>query len=453
MAAQRHGEPIGAAVDAMAGAEVSRLQRRTLALLFVTQIVGGVGVAIGITVGVLLAADMGGPGISGLVSSSAVIGAALLAVPATRLMRTGGRRPGLAVAYLLGASGALTVVAGATWDQLSLVFVGTFLFGGGTTANLQARYTAVDLAEPAHRGRQLSLVVWATTLGAVAGPSLAPVADRAALGYGLPEYAGAFVFSAGAFAVAGLLVFALLRPDPLLMARRLAAAPPDAAVPRQAAAAHPAAVSGPPPESPGATGGGMRSGWRAVAASPSARLGMSAVAVGHLVMVGVMSMTPVHIGTGGQDHVAVLRIVGVVLSVHIAGMYALSPVMGWLTDRIGRRPVILLGIGLLGCACAVAGTAGHDTTRLSIGLGMLGLGWSATMVAGSTLLSESIDVAVRPAAQGLSDMVMGFAGASAGALSGVLLQAGGYPTLTLLAAIAIVPLLALALRPVPAPTT
>ena len=180
---------------------------------------------------------------------------------------------------------------------------------------------------------------------------------------------------------------------------------------------------------------------------------MAAVAVGHLVMVGVMAMTPVHIGEGGHDHVAVLRIVGLVLSVHIAGMYALSPVMGWLTDRLGRRPVILLGIGLLGCACAVAGTAGHDTTRLSIGLGLLGLGWSATMVAGSTLLSESIDVAVRPAAQGLSDMVMGFGGAAAGALSGLVLQLAGYPTLTLIAAIAVIPLLALTLRPAPAPAT
>ena len=450
MTAQRHGEPADAAVDAGFGAQQPRLQRRTLALLFVTQIIGGVGVAIGITVGVLLAAEMGGPGISGLVSSAAVIGAALLAVPATRLMRTGGRRPGLVVAYLLGAVGALIVVAGAAWDQLALVFVGTFLFGGGTTANLQARYTAVDLAEPARRGRQLSLVVWATTLGAVAGPSLAPVADRAVRGYGLPEYAGPFAFSAVAFAVAGLLVYALLRPDPLLIARSLAAAPPDAAIPAQAAAAQSAALAPPGRESRGASGG-LRSGWRAVAANPSARLGMSAVAVGHLVMVGVMSMTPVHIGAGGQDHVAVLRIVGIVLSVHIAGMYALSPVMGWLTDLAGRRPVILLGIGLLGCACAVAGTAGHDTARLSVGLGLLGLGWSATMVAGSTLLSESIDVAVRPAAQGLSDMVMGFAGASAGALSGLLLQVGGYSTLTLLAAIAIVPLLALALRPVPAP--
>lgn len=426
------------------------LQRRTLMLLCATQIIGGVGVAVGISVGALLAADMGGPGISGLVSSAAVIGAALLAAPATRLMRTGGRRPGLVFAYLLGAVGALVVVAGAAWDQLALVFLGTFLFGGGTTANLQARYTAVDLAEPTRRGRQLSLVVWATTLGAVAGPSLAPVADRAVQGYGLREYAGPFALSSAAFALAGILIYALLRPDPLLTARGLTATAPAAPTPETSPDGSEPSTDAPSPAAASPADGSLRSGWRAVAANPEARLGMAAVAVGHVVMVGVMSMTPVHIGEGGHDHVAVLRIVGVVLSVHIAGMYALSPVMGWLTDRLGRRPVILLGIGLLGCACAVAGTAGHDTTRLSIGLGLLGLGWSATMVAGSTLLSESIEVTVRPAAQGLSDMVMGFGGAGAGALSGLVLQLGGYPALTLIAAIAVLPLLALTLRPTPA---
>jgi MFS family permease len=392
-----------------------------------------VGVAIGVSVGALLAADLGGPGISGLVSSAAVVGGALLAIPATRLMRAGGRRPGLAFAYLVGAVGALVVVAGAEWNRLPLVFLGMALFGGGTTANLQARYTAVDLAEPARRGRHLSLVVWATTLGAAAGPSLAPVADRAVQEYGLREYTGPFAFSAVAFGLAGVLIFTLLRPDPLLTARR------------QVAAGAPVGAD-PAPRAP--TKGSMREAWRAVAASPPARLGMSAVAVGHLVMVGVMAMTPVYIGAGGQHHLVVLHIVGVVLSVHIIGMYALSPVIGLLTDRIGRRPVILFGVVMLGCACAVAGTADHDTVRLAVGLGLLGLGWSATMVAGSTLFSESIEVALRPAAQGLNDIVMGFAGASAGALSGLLLQVGGYPTLTLLAGIAVVPLLALTLRPV-----
>jgi MFS family permease len=187
---------------------------------------------------------------------------------------------------------------------------------------------------------------------------------------------------------------------------------------------------------------------RAVRADPAARLGISAVAVGHLVMVGVMSMTPVHIG--GYVHGDVLRVVGVVLSLHIGGMYALSPLVGWLTDRLGRRQVILGGLATLLVACAVAGTAGHHTPRLGLGLGLLGVGWSGTMIAGSTLLSESVGTVVRPAVQGLSDLVMGLSGAFAGAMSGLVVSWSGYPTLTLLAAIATVPLIALALRSVPA---
>ncbi|MFD1081820.1 MFS transporter, partial [Micromonospora andamanensis] len=202
------------------------------------------------------------------------------------------------------------------------------------------------------------------------------------------------------------------------------------------------------PAPPARRGAGMRAAWSVVRARPAARLGVAAVAVGHLVMVAVMAMTPVHLR---EYHALdeVLPVVGLVLSLHIAGMYALAPVVGWLADRFGRRPVILGGIGTLLAACAVAGTAGHHTPRLTLGLILLGLGWSATMVAGSTLLSESVPDAVRPSAQGLSDLLMGLAGALAGALSGFVMQLAGYPVLTLLAAVAVAPLLALALRPVP----
>jgi MFS family permease len=406
-------------------------------------------------VGALLAADMGGAGISGLASSAAVIGGAMLAIPATRLMRTGGRRPGLVFAYFVGAVGALIVVVGAGADQIGVVFLGTLLFGGGTAANLQARYTAVDLAPAASRGRQLSLIVWATTIGAVVGPLLAPVADRAVRSFGVREYAGPFVFSALAFGLGAVLLTVLLRPDPLLVARdlELGAAPPEPPAAGEPSAPE-AGVAGPvaaDDTASDAAHAGLVAGWRAVRGSTRARLGVSAVAVGHLVMVAVMSMTPVHINNGGHEHADVLRIVSIVLSLHIAGMYALSPVMGVLTDRLGRRPVVLIGIVLLVAACAVAGTAGHDTVRLSIGLALLGLGWSGTMVAGSTLLTEAVDVTVRPAAQGLNDISMGVAGALAGAMSGLIVALGGYSTLALLAALAVLPLLALALRPVAAP--
>ncbi|MEV0729095.1 MFS transporter [Polymorphospora sp. NPDC050346] len=438
------GEPV--AVD------VPRVQRRTLRLLFGTQIVGGIGTTIGISVGALLAARLVGTSLSGLAASASVVGGALLAVPVTRIMTGHGRRPGLVTAYAAGAAGALLVVAAAVTNWVPLLFLGMLLFGGGSAANLQARYTAVDLAEPARRGRQLSVIVWATTIGAVTAPNFAALADRAVSGFALPPLSGPFVFSAVAFALAAGVLLVLLRPDPLLTARRIATATiPPTVGPEPAGAT--AAVGSAPAGSPPAAGassapagtGGMRAAWRVVAARPAARLGVTAVAVGHLVMVGVMAMTPVHLGESHGD-ADVLRVVGIVLSAHIAGMYALAPVVGWLTDRLGRRPVILGGVGLLLAACAVAGTAGHDTVRLVVGLVLLGLGWSATMVAGSTLLSESVPVEARPATQGLSDLLMGLAGASAGAVSGFIVEAAGYPVLNLLAAIATVPLTALALR-------
>jgi len=189
------------------------------------------------------------------------------------------------------------------------------------------------------------------------------------------------------------------------------------------------------------SGVGMGAALRAVAALASARLGIIAMATGHVVMVGVMAMTPVHIRSAGHEAAHTLRIVGVVLSLHIAGMFAFAPVMGWLTDRVGRRPVVVAGIALLLAACAVAGTAGHGSAQLATGMMLLGLGWSGTMVAGSTMLSESVPLELRASAQGLSDLIMGLAGALAGAVSGLILEGWGYPRLTLLAAITTAPLL------------
>jgi MFS family permease len=187
----------------------------------------------------------------------------------------------------------------------------------------------------------------------------------------------------------------------------------------------------------------MRAALRFVLSHAGARLGVGAMAIGNVVMIGVMAMTPVHIRGAGHDAAHTLRIVGLVLSFHIAGMYAFSPVFGWLTDRLGRRPVIFLGIALLLSACALSWIAGRDQGRLAAGLLALGLGWSATIVAGSTLLSEAIPVELRASAQGLSDLVMGLAGATAGALSGLIVAIWSYPTLTLLAALATAPLILL----------
>jgi MFS family permease len=404
-----------------------KTQRRTLRLLFATQILGGIGVGIGFSVGALLATEMAGVAFSGLAQSAAVVGGALIVVPATRITHRWGRRPSLTGTYMVAALGGASVVAAAVLDFVPLLFVGLGLFGGGTAATLQARYAAVDLSPDGRRGRDLSLIVWATTIGAVAGPNLAPLAGVAVEGRGVPTLAGPFVFSTLAFGLSALLLLLLLRPDPLLVARSTSGM----------GAAATAAATRPL---------GMRAALALVLADRAATFGISATAIGHLVMVGVMAMTPVHVLDAGYDPAHTLRIVGIVLSFHIAGMFALAPVTGWLSDRYGRRPVILGGVVLLLVGCAVSGTAGHGTAQLATGLTLLGLGWSGTMVGGSTLLSESVRPEVRPSVQGLSDMIMGLAGASAGALSGFAMDGGGYPLVAVLAALGAIPLLLLGAR-------
>ncbi|GAA2369004.1 hypothetical protein Cme02nite_63030 [Catellatospora methionotrophica] len=508
----------------------SAVQVRTIRLLMVVEVVSGLGVAMGISVGALLTRAMAGTALSGVAQSAAVVGGGVLAVPAATLMSRYGRRPGLALCYLVGAVGAVAVLASALLDSIPLLFVGFFLFGAGSTAKLQSRYAATDLAEPHRRGRQLSLVVWSTTFGAVIGPNLAAPLGSVLSPLGVPDLAGPFAFAAASFLISALLLTVFLRPDPLLTAQSLPPAPdphpalvpnrdstldpnPDSTktgrrstsvtgqpvtgqpvpgqlvaeqrVPGQpvsaqrineqvdkAQAGGSVSLAGAPavgvitetvvtetvvttavdrdgaaPDAPpAAERQTLGSAARAVLASPAARLGMASMALGHLVMVAVMAMTPVHIG---ETHSApdTLRIVGFVLSMHVAGMYGLSPVVGWLTDRVGRVQVILGGVGLLVIACAVAATAGHDTALLTAALLMLGLGWSGTMVAGSTLFTASLPAAVKPRAQGLSDLVTGLAGASAGVLSGIVVELSGYAVLALLAGLATVPLVALALRP------
>ncbi|HYC34019.1 MAG TPA: MFS transporter [Gemmatimonadales bacterium] len=398
----------------------ARLQRRTLLLLFLTQVIAGVGIAVGASVGALLAAELAGIGLSGVAQSANVVGAALFAVPAATIVQRYGRRPSLAAGYATSAVGSLLVVLASMRHSVPLLFAGFFLFGGSSAAGYQARYAAVDLAPTALRGRHLSLIVWATTLGAIVGPSLSEPASAAVRPYGVPAMGGPFVFSALLLGLAALVLVLFLRPDPAVVARELA--------------------GGHATDASGARATGVRAALPVVLGPGPARLGVAAMAIGHVVMIGVMAMTPVHVRTAGHDAAHTLRVVGFILSSHIAGMFAFAPVFGWLADRIGRRAVIGVGIGILVLACAVAGAAGYHGVGLALGLMLVGLGWSATMVAGSTLLSEAVPVELRASAQGLSDLIMGLAGATAGALSGVVMELWSYPTLTLLAAVAVLPL-------------
>ena len=402
------------------------MQRRAVRVLVTSQVLGGVAIASGVAVGGLLAEQVSGStSLSGLAQTGTVIGAALLALPMARLAASRGRRPALALGYGCGLVGAVLAVVAAVAGSFGLLLPALVLFGGGTASNLQARYAATDAAEPAGRARALSVVVWATTVGAVAGPNLSGLGGRLADRTGIPPLAGPFLFSVVAFLLAGAVVAAALRPDPMDVVRD-----------RDRALG-------------GGTGAGLRATMAEVAAHPPARLGLTAVAGAHAVMVGVMVMTPVHLGHAGAS----LTVVGIVISAHIAGMYAASPLMGLLTDRIGATRAVAVGVGMLALAlglAAVSGTGLGSSALVGVALATLGLGWSCCLVAGSTLLSGSVRASARTGVQGLSDLSMGVAGGLAGGLAGPVLAAVGYGVLSLIAAVLLLPavgLLAPALRP------
>lgn len=399
------------------------VQRRTVRVLSVSQVVGGVGQAIGIAVGSLLAAQLAGtPAVAGLASTSSVLGAALLAVPVSRIMSASGRRTGLLVGYAAALLGAVVVVVASVLGSLLVMLAGMFLFGGSTTAGFQARFAATDLAEPLRRGQALSIVVWATTIGAVLGPNLSEPAGDLAQALQLERLSGPFLLSAVLFLAAGLVVAVLLNPDPLLLARQL---DPDQAV------------------GDGAERVTVRRALAAVVATTDGRLGLVAVIVSHSVMVAVMVLSPVHLGHGG----ATLSVIGVVISVHIAGMFALSPVVGRLADRIGRRRTVLIGAVVLGVALLVAGTAPADRpAQVGVGLFLLGLGWSFGLIAGSTLVTEAVPAGIRTQAQGASDLTMGLCAALAGVLAGPVLEVAGYAGLNAVAGLVVVPLVIVAVR-------
>lgn len=418
-------------VEERAEVDVARVQRRTIGVLSSGVALAGVGVTVGITVGGLLARDVAGTDTAaGLGQTVAVLGAAIIAVPLARISDRSGRRAGLVTGYVVSVVGAGVTVVGAVLSSLTVLLVGLFAFGASTACGLQARYAAADLAAAEHRGRALSTVVWATTVGSVLGPNLAgPGADLGEW-LGLPPLGGGFVVSLVAFAVVGAGLFVLLRPDPLALSRRLGGGSGVPAVrPRKA------------------TVRALGSVW----ANPSGRLGLTSVVVSHSVMVGVMVMTPVHMGHAAGDDGTTLRVIGLVISVHVAGMYLFSPLVGLLADRVGRSATVVLGGALLLAAAAVAGTAPPGAAwQLGTGLLLLGLGWSCGLIAGSTLVTESVGPDVRPTAQGGTDLLMGLGAAVAGVVGGPLLALGGFGLVSAVSAVLVVPLLAVWLR-TPAP--
>lgn len=382
------------------------LQRKILTVLAIGQVLGALGTGASFSIGSLMAVQISGsPALGGLSATFATLGTAILAFPLARYANRWGRRWALSLGLFIAAAGSTIVVVADLAQSFQLFIVGIALVGAGNAVNLQTRFAATDLAQPTTRARDLSLVVWATTVGVVIGPNLVGPGDGLGLGLGLPSLAGAFVIAAF-FYVVGVVFYAIgLRPDPLLEARAQRVRD-GVEVPSTK-------------RSIGAAFGILR-------ATPMAAAAVVALALSHGVMVGIMSMTPVHLSMMN----VILPLIGLTVSLHTAGMYAFSPLFGWLADRWGRITVIVAGQVILLAALVLNAVAPDDMTAIVISMILLGLGWSAATVAASALLTESVTPEDRPSVQGLSDTLMSLTAAAAGAAAGLTLSAIGYGALS-----------------------
>lgn len=393
------------AEDYMEPEKQKKLYKRTLIIVVISQIFGGAGLAAGITVGALLAQQMlGTDAVAGLPVALFTFGSAGSALLVGRLSQRFGRRLGLTAGFIIGGLGAFGVVVAALLNHIILLFVSLFIYGAGTSTNLQARYAGTDLAKQKQRATAVSIAMVSTTFGAVAGPNLVNVMGEFAVSIGIPSLAGPFILSATAFILAGLVIFIFLRPDPLMIARTLEASTQERPVMGALGDAH---------EEENKKG---------------IIVGTTMMVLTQIVMVSIMTMTPVHMGHHGHG----LGAVGLVIGFHIGAMYLPSLVTGVLVDRFGRTVMAIASTATLLLSGIVAAIApGDSMILLIVSLSLLGLGWNFGLITGTALIVDSTNTATRAKTQGKVDVLIALAGASGGAFSGMVVAGSNYETLSL----------------------
>ena len=386
-------------------AERAQIQPRTLRVLMSSQVFGGMGLVAGYIPAALLAKDITGSAtLAGLAAAMLSVGTSGASFPLASYMYRHGRRPGLRWGYLIAGAGALTAFSSAVLSFYPLLIVGVMLIGTGNACNLAARYAAADLADEERRARSIGYIVWATTIGSATGSYVAlALATGVAAAVGLPSLSGPYLLSFAVFAVAIFVVHTKLRPDPLVVAGGL--------------------NPGPRAETRRAE---LRRAAGLIVASPQARLAVAAMITSQVVMVGVMTMTPLHMDEGGQSQATI----GLMMTIHILGMYAFSPVIGVLSDRLGRLPMIGVAAAMLIIGAeAAAHTSAEHATGVTVGNFLIGLGWGFGVIAGSSLLTESFPVEQRVSVQGAADLAMSGFGAIGGLVSGLVVAVRSYAEL------------------------
>lgn len=396
--------------------EIAAIQKRTLRVVVFSQVLGGAGLAAGITVGALLAQDLlGSANLAGVPTALFTLGSALTAFLVGRITQRRGRRVGLGYGFIAGGVGAIGVIIAATANLVPLLFISLFIYGAGTATNLQARYAGTDLAQPDQRGQAVSVALVSTTLGAVAGPNLVGPLGGLAEAFELPALTGPFLLAAVAYFSAGLVFIIFLRPDPFLVG--------------QDVGKQDFVLNDAPSVRTGA--------W----------VGAIVMILTQVTMVSVMTMTPIHMRGHGHE----LEAVGLVIGLHVGSMYLPSLITGRLVDKIGRVwMAVAAGITLLAAGLVAALSPAESLLGITVGLMLLGLGWNFGLIAGTTMVIDATDPATRPKVQGSIDVLIALAGAGGGVMAGLIVAWRDFPTLAIFwgsAALLVIPALLLLRKP------
>jgi MFS family permease len=397
------------------GEELAKIQARTVRTLAIGQALGGFGFGSTLSVGAIMATELSGSAAwSGAAATLSTLGSAFVAIPLAHIAARRGRRYALAAGAGLAIIGAFGMILAATLRSFPIELVALFFLGAATAVGLQARFAAADIPTNRPKAKDISLVVWATTFGAVIGPNLIAPGEALGMSLGLPHLAGPFVLTIIAQTLSTGFFWFGLKPDPLILAQQISST--GKTIEKRK----------------------LKEAATIIRSKPVAAFAVVSIALSHMVMVSVMSMTPAHLSSEGHS----LSDVGLTISLHVAGMYAFSPVFGVISDKLGARPTIFMGQLILLISLAVSGFGASNFNMVVIGLFLLGLGWSAGTVAGSALLSEELATDEKPVVQGFSDSLMSLSGAFGGAIAGTILTIYGFSGLN---AAALVPVILIVL--------
>lgn len=398
--------------------DFNRIAKKITWILFITQSLASAGFIAAATINPILGAKLASDrSLATLPTAVYLLSGALSASAWGYFMDRIGRRNSIALGLVIGVIGNFLVLVAIQSASFILVMLGLLLMGITNAAVLLGRFAAAEVNTPDQRGRAIAAVVLGGVIGTILARVLAVPVGEFAMSIGMDELAGAYITTLVLFAVASVLVFVGLRPDPRDVGRELAKQYPES-IPQ---------------------GGESRSILQ-ILREPAAITAVTAMVLGQMVMVAIMVVTSLHM----EDHQHARSDIYSVISAHTFGMFAPSIFSGWLLDKVGRGKMILIGAFTLLMACVTAPIS-PDVLPLGVSLFLLGLGWNFCFVGGSTLLSDQLSPLERSRTQGTNDLLVGLASALISLSSGFIFVAAGYTVMSVIAGIFSLVPLALAL--------